>query len=277
MALLLPISLPAVSRAGVARDSRPVPLLQAGRSSTTEPYGFDSHSYRGRYLLLAVIVLAHVALIYALQNAAPSVRTSPAVNELVVSLIAPDQPHQPLPVSRIHTPPPVPKKIPDVKPIVNSPAAVIPSPASEAITVAPATPPPVTAPPEQPVAVSPPLEQPAAAVPAVAAPIPAPAPVPVPVTATPSIVSGVEYISKPPLVYPVMSRRLNEEGTVMLVVLVNHLGLPERVQIQKSSGFPRLDIAAQQAALRYVFKPYIENGRAVAASALIPITFELNN
>jgi protein TonB len=58
---------------------------------------------------------------------------------------------------------------------------------------------------------------------------------------------------------------------------VNDQGRPERIELHKSSGSPRLDEAARQAVLRAVFKPFIENGRSVAAYAIVPIRFQLDS
>ncbi len=49
-------------------------------------------------------------------------------------------------------------------------------------------------------------------------------------------------------VYPAMSRRLGEEGIVSLLVLVGADGIVTEVRLEKSSGFPRLDEAATNAA-----------------------------
>ena len=68
---------------------------------------------------------------------------------------------------------------------------------------------------------------------------------------------------------------MGEEGKVMLRVLVSDSGRPEKVDVQKSSGFARLDEAARQAAMRAMFKPHLEDGRPVAVYALIPINFSI--
>lgn len=110
------------------------------------------------------------------------------------------------------------------------------------------------------------------AVAAVAAPAPAPAPVP----ASPrTITSGVEYIREPQTVYPQMSRRMGEQGRVMLRILVNAKGLAEKVLVHSSSGSPRLDEAGRQAVLRAQFKPYMEDGQAVAVYVIVPVNFQL--
>lgn len=68
---------------------------------------------------------------------------------------------------------------------------------------------------------------------------------------------------------------MREEGKVLLRILVNEKGHPERVEIHKPSGFARLDEAARQAAMRALFKPYLEDGRPAAVFALVPIIFSL--
>jgi len=73
-----------------------------------------------------------------------------------------------------------------------------------------------------------------------------------------------------------MSRRMKEEGTALMRVLVNEHGRAERVELKKSAGSSRLDEAARQAALRTVFKPYTEDGKALAVYVVIPITFQLD-
>ncbi|HEX8886482.1 MAG TPA: energy transducer TonB, partial [Noviherbaspirillum sp.] len=126
-------------------------------------------------------------------------------------------------------------------------------------------PPPVTAAPSAP--------EPQAAAPA--APPAPPAPPAPAAPAPPKTVSGVEYVQPPQPDYPPIAKRMGEEGKVMLRVLVSERGRPEKVDVQKSSGYARLDEAARQAAMRAVFKPHLEDGRPVAVYALIPINFSI--
>ncbi len=105
---------------------------------------------------------------------------------------------------------------------------------------------------------------------AAAAPLAPPAP------ARPKLISsGAEYIHPPRPEYPALSRRLGEEGKVVLRILINEKGQPEQVEVEKSSGSSRLDSAACQAALRALFKPHIEDGKPIAVYALVPIGFKL--
>lgn len=69
---------------------------------------------------------------------------------------------------------------------------------------------------------------------------------------------------------------MGEEEQVVMRVLVNERGRPERVEVQRTSGSMRLDEAARRAVLRALFKPHIEDGRPVSVFAIIPVQFELD-
>jgi protein TonB len=84
------------------------------------------------------------------------------------------------------------------------------------------------------------------------------------------------YLANPAPPYPGMSRRLGEEGRVLLRVRVGADGLPTQVEIAQSSGFPRLDAAAREAVRGWKFVPARQGERAVAASVNVPIAFKLN-
>ncbi|WP_348693780.1 TonB family protein [Duganella fentianensis] len=110
---------------------------------------------------------------------------------------------------------------------------------------------------------------------AVAVAVAAAASTPVAAAGTPKTVSSVEYVRAPQAIYPHSSRRLGETGVVMLRVLIGEKGLAEQVVVQKSSGYTNLDEAGRQAVLRALYKPYIEDGKAIAVYALVPINFQL--
>ena len=88
-------------------------------------------------------------------------------------------------------------------------------------------------------------------------------------------ITGVQYLRPPQPQYPALSKRRGEEGRVVLRVLVNSQGQPERAEVQTGSGSERLDDAARRAALLALFKPHIENGRPVTVWAIVPILFSL--
>lgn len=102
-----------------------------------------------------------------------------------------------------------------------------------------------------------------------------PAPASPPAMPGPKLMSDVEYLRQPELRYPKASRRLREQGTVVLRVLVDETGHASRVDVHRSSGFPRLDHAACKAVKDAQFKPYVYDGRAQAALVMVPIEFSL--
>ncbi|WP_240327690.1 energy transducer TonB [Dechloromonas sp. HYN0024] len=107
-----------------------------------------------------------------------------------------------------------------------------------------------------------------------------PAPPPQPVVAAPPAPLAVvaarfdaDYLHNPKPVYPALSRRMNEEGKVLLKVRVSAQGTALDVAISKSSGFPRLDAAAVDAVGRWRFVPARRGDEAVDSSVIVPITF----
>jgi protein TonB len=83
------------------------------------------------------------------------------------------------------------------------------------------------------------------------------------------------YLNNPPPSYPTLSRRVGEQGRVLLRVRVTPGGTVEAVEVQSSSGFPRLDEAALAAVRRWRFRPARLGARAVARWAIVPISFQL--
>jgi len=94
-----------------------------------------------------------------------------------------------------------------------------------------------------------------------------------PGVAAPPMVESVEYVRPPAPVYPNESKRRRERGTVVLRVLVDVTGRPAQIQVERSSGFTRLDSAARDAVEKSLFRPYEVNGIAQPAQVLIPIEF----
>jgi protein TonB len=86
-----------------------------------------------------------------------------------------------------------------------------------------------------------------------------------------------DYLQNPKPVYPPMSRRLGEEGKVVLRVRVSAQGQALSVEVRQSSGFTRLDDAARSAVERWRFVPARQGEQAVEAWVLVPLTFTLDN
>jgi len=77
-------------------------------------------------------------------------------------------------------------------------------------------------------------------------------------------------------VYPQLSRKKKEQGTVVLLVLVKADGTVGEIQLKTSSGFSRLDQAAFQGVKRWQFQPALEQGKPVDYWYELPMTFRLN-
>ncbi|CDG81004.1 energy transducer TonB [Janthinobacterium agaricidamnosum] len=207
---------------------------------------------RGQMAPLAGIIALHVVALYLFQSGLLSKAVHAAMPEVInISFVTPPAPPK-------ETPPSLPKTVDIVAP---QPPAIIPP--LPLLAIAPAEP-----------TITPP-QAPAESAPAAAVAAP-PAPPQKPAPATPRTVSSVEYIKAPQPVYPNISRRLGETGIVVLRILISEKGLPEQVMIQKSSGSSNLDEAGRQAALRALFKPLIENGKAVSVFVIVPLNFQLS-
>ena len=85
------------------------------------------------------------------------------------------------------------------------------------------------------------------------------------------------YLNNPRPVYPAASRRLGEEGRVVVKVRVAADGRALAVDLEKSSNFERLDEAACQAVARWRFVPARRGDEALESSVLVPLVFRLDD
>ncbi len=113
--------------------------------------------------------------------------------------------------------------------------------------------------------IPPPLEVPPPSAPA------EPAPQTAQVTAPPSLAQKLKFE------YPPLSRRRNEEGTVVLDVEVGKDGTVGAVRIEKSSGFAGLDKAALNAAVKLRFNPAKRGAEPVEGHVHVPFEFRLKD
>jgi len=206
----------------------------------------DDEGVTRRFGLVAVVLL-HVAVIAALLQIGEVRKAIADAGPLFVSFIAPETP--------VETPPPpvvVPKKQP--------PPLIVSQRVSQAPVefVAPVAPP-------EPVA-EPTLVD-----------VPPSPPAPAAAATAPKLVTHVEYVRRPALEYPTMSRRFGEQGRVVVRVLINPRGQAERVELQEASPYRRLNEAALKAAQEAQYRPYTENGVAQTVWALVPLVFELGH
>jgi len=190
----------------------------------------------------------------------------PALPETLPALTVRVLAATPLP-PRVAAPEPA-RAEPPRKPAPPSAAPRPPTPAKKASPVAaPVLAAPATASAPAAFAVAPPAAAPAAAPAAVAAPPPA-------------LVGArfdADYLHNPKPVYPAASRRLGEEGRVLLRVRVSAQGLPLSVDIRQSSGSPRLDEAARAAVERWRFVPAKQGTEAVESTVVVPLQFTLDS
>lgn len=84
-----------------------------------------------------------------------------------------------------------------------------------------------------------------------------------------------DYLKNPAPAYPPLSRRMGEEGKVILRVSVTPQGTAEEVEIKTSSGSPRLDEAAQKTVRSWRFIAAKRGDTPVHSWVLVPIIFKL--
>jgi protein TonB len=190
-------------------------------------------------------VALHGVVLAALLSYAPARTAILSAAPIMVDWIVPARPTpkvEPLPE------PPKPKPVKVVpKPVETPPVAALPAEAPSQMVV-----------PEPP---PPPPAEPVAATPAV-------------VAVTPPIFNA-NYLDNPAPVYPVLSRRMREEGRVVLRVLVDTRGAADEVQVNNSSGHARLDDSARETVRRWKFIPAKRGAEAVPAWVLVPVSFRL--
>ncbi len=75
--------------------------------------------------------------------------------------------------------------------------------------------------------------------------------------------------------YPSASRRLSEEGRVMLTITIDAAGKVGAMSVSQGSGFARLDGAAECVIRRLPFEPGKRDGQPVESQATLPIVFKL--
>jgi protein TonB len=199
-----------------------------------------------RYWLPVLLVCAaHAGALAALWPREQAAVSPPQVmNVVMIAAAVPAAPLPPVkPLPKVE--PPKPKPVLRPKPVLKEPAPT---------------------PPPQPVAA-----------PAASAPPPLPA-APAPVEAAPVIVPprvDASYRGNVAPPYPPASRRLGEEGTVVLRIFVNADGSVGEVVLSRSSGHGRLDQAALQAVKRWKLIPARRGSEPFATWYTLPFEFNL--
>lgn len=202
-----------------------------------------SHAHFGldgrRFTSAGCVLALHIALLYALNNGLTRSWTALDIGPLQAQLI--DEP----PIEPTEPPPPAPRMQPTRVDTLPMPEILIDLPA------------------ESGAAISLPLP----------APVVAPAPSSTPVLEPPQLDRRSSRITP---AYPPVSKRLGEQGRVVVNVYVLADGRVGDVQLLKSSGYERLDAAALAHVRRdWRFDPARRDGAAVPTWGAFGVTFEI--
>ncbi|KDB06927.1 TonB family protein [Burkholderia sp. lig30] len=219
----------------------------------------------------ATVLAAHAVLLTAAwlaRNTPPAKQVE--VRSITAQLLAPAPIAQQVAAESIPQPAP-PKPTPRVTPKAEpTPVAKAARPTPQPLAATPApTPVPATAAESTPAPAAP---APSAAAPAAAA---GPARETMDVSAPRNVPALQCAFVKPD--YPAMSRRRGEAGTAYVHFVVGVTGRIESVDLQKSSGYTRLDDAALAAMRASTCRPYIENGQPIRAARTQPYNFGLTD
>lgn len=210
---------------------------------------------------LGGVVILHLLLFWAIQSGLTRTVFQKMPHVVQAILLEERQPEPPAPPAPPAPAPPPPK--PQPAPSTPAPPAYVPpaevpvaaAPAVNAIAAVTSSPPPAPAPAAP--------AQPNVTLPSKASP---------PVRTAAGVSTGANC-EKPD--YPAASRRMEEEGTVSLRFLVAVDGKVIQSEIEKSSGYKRLDEAARAGLSKCQFRPATVDGKPEQAWASIKYTWRL--
>jgi protein TonB len=228
---------------------------------------------RNTTIVISVIAL-HVAVLWAMQVGLLRRVTEAVVPaEILVEIMAPQSP--PMPQPKPHTPPKLQAKAPTPSPQASPPTpAVAQQPAPTPLAIAPSANAPA----------------PSAAAPTTVAATTAsansnlnpnagstsnapPAPAAPPKVELPS--SDADYLNNPKPQYPALSKRLNEQGKVVVRALIGTDGQATQAAVKTSSGFDRLDQASVNTVLKWRYVPGKRGGVPEAMWFDVPVNWVL--
>jgi protein TonB len=220
------------------------------------------------FMPVMAVVGLHVAGLYALQSGLLRRAVEVVVPvQVLAQFIEPAQPKvEPPP------PPPTPQAQPKVapqQPVLNTPrpTPLPPPPMPLAVWSAEPSPDAVTG------VTTPQPPAPPVAAPVSVAPAAPPAPPAPPRIELPS--SHADYLNNPAPRYPPVSKRLGEQGKVVVRVFIGVDGTATQAEVRTSSGFDRLDQTALNTVLGWTYVPGKVNGEPKAMWFNVPINFVL--
>jgi protein TonB len=219
--------------------------------------------------IVLTVVAFHVAVLWAVQSGLLKRVVDVVVPaEILVEFVTPA------------SPPPAPRATPQPKTPTKTVTTKQPTPLVPAPT-------PTVAPQPAPLAIAPSTNTPApsAATPAATAatqsnatgssnvPAAPPAPPAPPKIELPS--SDADYLNNTKPAYPAISKRLGEQGRVVVRVFIDADGQPSQASVKQSSGFDRLDQASVETALKWRYAPGKRAGVAQGMWFDVPLNWQL--
>lgn len=213
--------------------------------------------------LLALVVAAHAGLLLLIGATRPPL-PAPREQTIEVALLLPQSRPEPPPSAGKS----LPIKVPASKPTPAKPRAATPTPATPAIEATAST-----------------------SAPTATAPAATEATAPSPGAPSASGQNGqgeahdavsrarfdADYLHNPAPPYPPQSRRMSEEGKVILRVEVSAEGRAENIEVKTSSGSARLDESALRTVRSWRFIPAKRGETPVDSWVLVPIIFKLEH
>jgi protein TonB len=221
--------------------------------------------------IVLTVVAFHVAVLWAVQSGLLKRVVEVVVPaEILVEFVTPASPP---PAPRATPQPKTPTKTVTTKqttPPVPAPTpTVAPQPAPTPLAIAPSanTPAPSAATPAATAATQ------SNATGSSNAPAAPPAPPAPPKIELPS--SDADYLNNTKPAYPAISKRLGEQGRVVVRVFIDADGQPSQASVKQSSGFDRLDQASVETALKWRYAPGKRAGVAQGMWFDVPLNWQL--
>lgn len=206
------------------------------------------------YLLFAIVL--HAGVIALPLDWKPDWQATLQATSAISAQLLPPAAEPPRAIPATAAPPPLPAE----RPAASRSRLAVPAPSRAAEPLVPA--------------LTPALAEPAAAPAATLSDV-----APVARTSSPQAIPArydAAYLNNPHPAYPAASRRLGEEGRVVLRVRVGADGRPLAVDLEKGSNFSRLDEAARDAVTRWRFVPARRGDESVEGLVLVPLVFRLD-
>ncbi|WP_341685188.1 energy transducer TonB [Limnohabitans sp.] len=205
------------------------------------------------------VLLAHVCVAWLLSQTLVSSISMGEPDNVIMASVVMDTPAPPAPQPQ----PPKPQAQPEPKPLPQPKVTPQLHPTPVVSSTAPSeTAPVVPAPPSSPAtaaAAASSTQRPSTSAPTVTLPS-----------------TNADYLNNPAPPYPRMSRRMGEQGTVLIRVFINTEGRAEKAEIRTSSGYARLDDTALETVKRWRYVPGTRAGVAEAMWFNVPIRFVLD-